>query len=104
MGLVAVGLAVVERLHLPARTLLVSGLLFPHQLSAMVEQVTRQQEAGQREEQQAQVDPVGVSFQWSDHEDEERLLQQSDHRADHGLETSQGAEVVGWVSVGDAAD
>ena len=45
--------------------------------------------------------PVGVSLQRSDHGDEERLLQQSDHGADHGLEACQGAEVVGRVAVGE---
>lgn len=45
--------------------------------------------------------PVGISLQRSDHGDEERLLQQSDHGADHGLEACQGAEVVGRVAVGE---
>lgn len=44
--------------------------------------------------------PVGVSLQRSDHGDEERLLQQSDHGADHGLEACQRAKVVGRVAVG----
>lgn len=44
---------------------------------------------------------VGVSFQWADHGDEERLLKQGHHSADHGLQTSQGAKVVRWVAVGD---
>lgn len=48
--------------------------------------------------------PVGVSFQRSDHGDEEWLLQQSDHSANHGLEACQGAKVVGRVTVGDTAD
>lgn len=41
----AVGPAVVERLHLLFGGPLVLGLLFPQQLSAVVEQVSRQQEA-----------------------------------------------------------
>lgn len=45
--------------------------------------------------------PVGVSAHWSHHGDEERLLQQSDHSADHGLEACQGAKVVGRVTVGE---
>lgn len=45
--------------------------------------------------------PVGVSFQWSDHGDKERLLQESEQSADHGLEACQRAEVVGRVSVGE---
>lgn len=45
--------------------------------------------------------PVRVSFQWSHHGDEEGLLQQSDHSADHGLEACQGAKVVGRVAVGE---
>lgn len=44
--------------------------------------------------------PVGVSFQWSNHGDEEWLLQQGDHSADHGLEACQRAKVVGRVAVG----
>lgn len=56
---VAVGLGVVERLHLLLGGPLVPGLLFPDQLSAVVEQVTRQQEASQREDQQAEVDLKG---------------------------------------------
>lgn len=47
--------------------------------------------------------PEGVSFQWADHGNEERLLQQGDHSADHGLEACQGAKVVGWVAVGEIA-
>ncbi|KAG7230362.1 hypothetical protein INR49_024467, partial [Caranx melampygus] len=31
--------------------------------------------------------------QWADHGDEERLLKQGHHSADHGLETCQGAKV-----------
>lgn len=54
--LVAVGLCVIERLHLLAGYRFVSRRLLPHQLSAVVEEVTRQEEAGQREDQQAQVD------------------------------------------------
>lgn len=42
---VAVGPGVIERLHLLFGGPLVSGLLFPQQLSAVVEQVSRQQEA-----------------------------------------------------------
>lgn len=45
--------------------------------------------------------PVRVSVQRPDHDDEERLLQQSDHSADHGLQARQGAKVVGRVSVRD---
>lgn len=45
--------------------------------------------------------PVGVSVQGSNHGDEERLLQQSDHSADHGLEACQSAKVVGRVAVGE---
>lgn len=45
--------------------------------------------------------PVGVSLKRPDHGDEERLLQQSDHGADHGLEARQGAKVVGRVAVGE---
>lgn len=56
---VAVGLSVVERLHLLLGGTLVSGLLFPDQVSAVVEQVARQQEASQREDQQAKVDLKG---------------------------------------------
>lgn len=52
----AVGLWVVERLHLLPGGLLVSGLLFPQQVSAVVEQVSRQQEARQWEDEQAEVD------------------------------------------------
>lgn len=43
---------------------------------------------------------VGVSFQWSNHGDEEWLLQQGDHSANHGLEACQRAKVVGRVAVG----
>lgn len=53
---VAVGPVVVERLHLLFGGPLVSGLLFSQQLSAVVEQVSRQQEARHREDEQAQVD------------------------------------------------
>ena len=45
--------------------------------------------------------PVGVSSEWSDHGHEERLLQQSNHGADHGLEACQCAKVVGRVAVGE---
>lgn len=47
--------------------------------------------------------PVGVSLQTSlsHHEDEERLLQQGEHGADHRLEARQRPEVVGGVAVGD---
>lgn len=45
--------------------------------------------------------PVRISVQWSDHGDEERLLQQSDHSADHGLKACQGAKVIGRVAVGE---
>lgn len=45
--------------------------------------------------------PVGVSSKWSDHGNEEWLLQQSDHSADHGLEACQCAKVVGWVAAGE---
>lgn len=44
---VAVGLVVVEHQHFLFGGPFVSRLLFPHQLSAVVEQVTRQQEASQ---------------------------------------------------------
>lgn len=44
---VAVGLGVVQCLHLLLGGPLVSGLLFPDQVSAVVEQVSRQQEATQ---------------------------------------------------------
>lgn len=47
VGFEAVGLGVVERLSLLADGLPVSGLLLPHQVSAVVEQVARQQEASQ---------------------------------------------------------
>lgn len=43
---------------------------------------------------------VGVSFQWSNHGDEEWLLQQGDHSTNHGLEACQRAKVVGRVAVG----
>lgn len=52
----AIGVGVVERLHLLIGSQFFSGLLFPRQLSAVVEQVTRQQEASKREDQQAEVD------------------------------------------------
>ena len=54
--LVAVGLGVVERLHLLSAGPLVSGRLFHQQGPAVVKQVTRQQEPGQRQDQQAEVD------------------------------------------------
>ncbi len=60
-----------------------------------------QQKNSVESEVSARPHPVGVSFQWSDHGDEERLLQQSDHSADHGLEACQGAKVVGRVAVGE---
>lgn len=44
---VTVGLGVIERLHLLSAGPLVPGFLFPDQVSAVVEQVTRQQEARQ---------------------------------------------------------
>lgn len=44
--------------------------------------------------------PVGVPFQRSDHDEEERLLQQSDHSADHGLQARQRSKVVGRVAAG----
>lgn len=56
MRFAAIGVGVVERLHLLIGSQLFSGLLFPRQLSAVVEQVTRQQEASKREDQQAEVD------------------------------------------------
>lgn len=46
--------------------------------------------------------PVGVSFQRPQHRNEQRLLQQSKHSADHGLEACQGAKVVGRVTVGES--
>lgn len=45
--------------------------------------------------------PVGVSLQLSHHEDEEGLLQQGEHGADHRLEACERPEVVGRVAVGD---
>ena len=42
--------------------------------------------------------PVGVPGERADHGDEEGLLQQGDHSADHGLQAGQGAEVVGRVA------
>lgn len=45
--------------------------------------------------------PVGISFQRSDHGNEEWLLQQSDHSADHGLEACQCAKVIGRVAAGE---
>lgn len=56
VGFMAIGLCVVECLQLLTGSALVSRLLFPHKVSAVVEQVTRQQEASQREDQQAKVD------------------------------------------------
>lgn len=47
VGLVAIGLCVVECLHLLTGSPLVSGFFFPQQVSAMVVQVTRQQETAQ---------------------------------------------------------
>lgn len=49
----AVGLCVVERLHLLFGCPFVTGLLFPQQMSAVVEQVGGQQEARQWEDEQA---------------------------------------------------
>lgn len=49
----AVGLGVVERLHLLFGCPFVAGLFFPQQLSAVVEQVGGQQEARQWEDEQA---------------------------------------------------
>lgn len=49
----AVGLGVVERLHLLFGCPFVAGLLFPQQMSAVVEQVGGQQEARQWEDEQA---------------------------------------------------
>lgn len=43
--------------------------------------------------------PVGVPMKMCYHDDEERLLQQSNHCADHGLEACQCTEVVGRVAV-----
>lgn len=48
--------------------------------------------------------PEGVSFQVYHHDDEERLLQQREHGADHRLEARQGPEVVGWVAVREESD
>lgn len=53
VGFVAIGLCVVECLKLVT---IVPLCLFSQQLFAVVEQVTWQQEAGQREDQQAEVD------------------------------------------------
>lgn len=53
---VAIGIGVVERLHLLFVGPLVSGILFPLQVSAVIEQVTWQQEATQWEDQQSEVD------------------------------------------------
>lgn len=47
MRFVAIGIGVVERLHLLFVGPLVSGILFPLQVSAVIEQVTWQQEATQ---------------------------------------------------------
>lgn len=44
--------------------------------------------------------PIGISLQRSQHCDEERLLQQGNHGADHRLQPSQSAKVVRWVSGG----
>lgn len=48
--------------------------------------------------------PEGVSFQLYHHDDEERLLQQREHGADHRLEACQGPEVVGRVAVREQPD
>lgn len=55
VGFDAVCLGVVERLHLLSSGLLVSSLIFSHQASAVVEQITRQQEAAQGGDQEADV-------------------------------------------------
>lgn len=53
---VAVGPRVVKCLNLGSRGVLVAGCFFPNQVSAVVEEVRRQQETRKRQDEQAEVD------------------------------------------------
>lgn len=101
--------------------------LCPDQVSPVIEQVARQQEASQWEDEEAQIDllrgkicqcmlynllyvyttwlcvcvcapyPVRISIQVSQHQYEQWLLKQGESSTDHWLHACQCSKVVGWI-------